>query len=315
LIWESQTKSALNEIKQFGLKNFRGCSNGICTSYGDNAYIDSRGSYNYGIRSLFAKLYRDVFPFNKLFDSQVALTRFHFDESVKYKGEYYRRSERVQFLLNKYSVPIDNLRGGCLSFFSLNDKKISLHYIQLLDTLDVTANYIDLSSRNSFFEIGGGFGVNTHLLIENFPNIRKIIYLDIPPNLYVGTQYLKSFYGPKVKTYRETKGLDTISFAPNDELEIICITPEQIEKLNCEIDLFHNAGSFVEMPQEIVANYASHVERLLTKTSGAISLVSYDGFDLNTTFNPDNLPSFFKKPHKKYEVETVNLNHDFHYII
>ena len=86
------------------------------------------------------------------------------------------------------------------------------------------------------------------------------------------------------------KNLDKISFSKNDELEILCIPPWLIEKVETEIDHFHNAASFVEMPKMVIKNYVKFINKLKTKE---ISLISYDGFDLKTTFEPEQLNSFF----------------------
>ena len=77
-------------------------------------------------------------------------------------------------------------------------------------------------------------------LITNFPNIKKILYLDAVPNIYVGTKYLEHHFGKKVKNYLDLKNLDKIRFQDNDELEILCIPPWLIEKVDVEIEHFHN---------------------------------------------------------------------------
>ena len=59
----------------------------------------------------------------------------------------------------------------------------------------------------------------------------------------------------KVKDYLNIKNSSQIRFADNDDLEILCIPPWVIERLNVEIDHFHNAASFVEMPEKIIKNY------------------------------------------------------------
>ena len=67
--------------------------------------------------------------------------------------------------------------------------------------------------------------------------------------------------------------------------------PWEIEKLNVKIDHFHNAASFVEMPKEVVKNYYKFIKKFSTKE---ISLISYDGYDENTTFNPESLNEIFE---------------------
>ena len=142
----------------------------------------------------------------------------------------------------------------------------------------------------SFFEIGGGFGANIHFLLTNFSNIKKIIYLDTVPNIYIGSEYLKYFYGKSVKNYLDTYDSNKISFSNDEKLEIICMPPWQIEKLDAKIDHFHNAASFVEMPEKVVKNYISHLKKNKIKD---ISLISYGNHDPKTTFNPELLNNFF----------------------
>ena len=131
--------------------------------------------------------------------------------------------------------------------------------------------------------------------------------MDTVPNIFVGTSYLKHYFKEKVKDYIELKNLNKISFSKNNELEILCIPPWLIERVDAEIDHFHNAASFVEMPKEAVKNYIKFIKKFKTKE---ISLISYDGFDPKTTFNPEELNEFFenklKITYKNHLIEESN---------
>jgi putative sugar O-methyltransferase len=188
-----------------------------------------------------------------------------------------------------------SLLGGCLQKAKIDGQDFSVFYLSVLEQQDNLASLIKFNKIKSVFEIGGGFGANIHILLENYKNIKKVIYLDIPPNLYIGTQYLKAFYGSAVFDYRALRSRDSIKFSENDDLEIFCIAPWQIEKFNSKIDLFINSHSFVEMPEYIVKNYVNNIQRLPGSEASAIALTTYSCFDLNTTFHPDKLPKFFKK--------------------
>jgi len=160
----------------------------------------------------------------------------------------------------------------------------------MADRIDKLSKSFNFKVTKSFFEIGGGFGANIHFLVTNFYNIKKILYLDTVPNIYVGTSYLKQHFGNNVKDYLELKNLNKISFSKNNELEILCIPPWLIEKVDAEIDHFHNAASFVEMPKIVIKNYVNFIKKFKIKE---ISLLSYDNFDSKTTFNPEQLNEFF----------------------
>ena len=142
-------------------------------------------------------------------------------------------------------------------------------------------------------------------LLENYPNVGKIVYLDIPPSLYVGTQYLKSFFGESVKNYSGLRDRTEIRFEDNNNLEILCIAPWQIERLRCGIDIFHNAYSFVEMPKKVVKNYGEFIKNLMTE-NGKVCLFSYDRFDTSTTIDPNQLPSLMGIPDDNYRIEEVS---------
>lgn len=313
--WASKAKSSVNEIIKFGLSDFRGMKNAITTSFGDNAIVDARNNYNSGVRLIVSKILRNFYPFNRLFENQINLTLEYFRESVAYKNLYLSSNNRVVELISKYNLDFETTKGGCLYYGNFNGVNISHHYLQLLDTLDRIDSESPISKKKTFLEIGGGFGVNVHLIIELF-KVKKIIYLDIAPNLYVGTQYLKSFYGDKVIDYKRSKHMESIKFSNNDELEIYCITPSQIEKIKSEIDLFHNAHSFVEMPEYVVDNYAKKIEAILSKKNSTVSLVSYDKFNLNSTFDPNKLPGFFNGNASKFHVPTLTPQRgNFHFVI
>ena len=248
---------------------------------------------------------------SRVFNAQIALTKAQWEDNLLLKQQIINNSLEIQNLLSKFKMPSDTLRGNCVDYIDIDGEKISTHYLQLLHTHSVLSQEINFSEVRGFFEIGGGFGANIHLLVENYPNIKKFIYLDISPNLYVAAQYLKSFYGSAVKLFLDKE--DTIFFLADDSLEILCILPEQIEKLNVEIDCFYNAHSFVEMPEKTVQMYIKNINRMLSKkNNSSIALVSYDGFELNTTFDPDNLTGFFEKKMSKRVIGSL-FNPDRNY--
>ena len=285
--WDYKNSRAILEIKKKGIQNFRGLTAGIGTSFSDNEVLDVRNEYNIKGR-IFGKIFS--LPFlNIIFNSQLKLTKSYIKSFLLNKSIVYENDRNVHDLLKKYKFE-NTTEFGCVSSFKYLNKKYSCHYLEMADRVNKLSKQFNFNDISSLFEIGGGFGANVHFLITNFPNIKKILYLDVVPNIYVGTQYLKRFYKDNIKDYSDLKNLDTISFSRNNELEILCIPPWLIEKVEANIDHFHNAASFVEMPKKIVENYVKFIRKFKTKE---ISLISYDKFDLKTTFNPEELNIFF----------------------
>ena len=285
--WNYKNSRAIIEIKKKGLEDFRGITSGIGTSFADNLVLDVRNEFNIKGR-IVGKIFS--LPFlNTIFSEQMKTTKVYLDSFVKNQAILYQNSQNVRNLISKFKFN-NTTDFGCIQSFKYLNKNYSCHYLNMAYRINNLSKYFDFKNIKVYFEIGGGFGSNIHFLITNFPNIKKILYLDIVPNIYVGTEYLRYYYKEKVKDYSELKNLDKISFSKNNELEIFCVPPWLIEKIDTEIDHFHNAASFVEMPKKVISNYVKFIKRLNTKE---ISLISYSGFDLKTTFNPEELNSFF----------------------
>ena len=285
--WDYKNTRAISEIKKKGLKDFRGLTAGIGTSFSDNQVLDVRNEYN-----IKGRIIGRIFSLplmNVIFNSQLNVTKNYIDAYLQNKAIVYQNDKNVINLLEKFKFE-NTTEFGCLSSFRYLNKDYSCHYLEMADRVNKLSKSFDFNAIFSFFEIGGGFGANVHFLISNFSNIKKILYLDVVPNIYVGTEYLRKFYKDRVKDYSELKNLNSISFSKNDELEIFCIPPWLIEKVDTNVDHFHNAASFVEMPKKVIKNYVKFIRKFKTRE---ISLISYDGFDLETTFHPEELNLFF----------------------
>lgn len=295
--WDYKNKNTLSEIKRKGIGEFRGSSASIGISFGDSYLTDIRDELNFKgkIVSSFFSL-----PFiSRIFNLQINLTKKYLNSNLKNLAVIYRDNDAVRKLINKYKF-IETTRFGCISKFQYENKEYSIHYLNMAHRIENLSEKFNFEKIKSFFEIGGGYGANIHFLLTNFPNIKKVIYLDTVPNIYVGTEYLRYHFKDKVKDYLITMDKKEILFEDNDELEIICIPPWEIEKINVQIDHFHNASSFVEMPEKIIKNYVKYVNKFNSKQ---VSLISYDNFDTNTTFDPRLLTNFFDNKLKIFKKE------------
>ena len=296
--WDYKNKRAILEIKKKGLKDFRGLTSGIGTSFADNLTLDIRNEL--GIKGRIVGKIFSLPVLSKIFNGQLSITKNYLNSSIENQSIVYQNNKNVQNLLGRYKFE-NTTDFGCIQSFEYLNKKYSCSYLQMADRIDKLSKSFDFKNTKSFFEIGGGYGANIHFLITNFSNIKKILYLDTVPNIFVGTSYLKHYFGEKVKDYTELKNFNKISFSKNDELEILCIPSWLIERVDVEIDHFHNAASFVEMPKGVIKNYVKFINKFKTKE---ISLISYDGFDLKTTFDPEELNEFFEN---KLEISYKNV--------
>ena len=285
--WDYKNRRTIYQLKKKNLKNFRNLNSGVGTSFCDNLVYDIRNEYNLKGRiiSSFCRL-----PIiKKIYEGQLKVTSTHINNYLKNLSIVYNNDERVNALLNKYKFE-NTTEFGCIQKFSKNNSEYSTHYINMADRVDILSKKFDFTKIKTYFEIGGGFGSNIHFLLTNFKNIKKVIYLDVVPNIYVGTEYLRYFYKENIKDYLSTKKSKELSFENNENLEIICIPPWEIEKIKVEIDHFHNAASFVEMPENVVENYVKYLKK---NKINQVSLISYNGHESKITYKPELLNNFF----------------------
>ena len=299
--WNYKTKKILYWIKKKGLENFRGLNSGVGTSFADNIVLDYRNEL--GLKGRIASIFTNLPIFKKIYEGQIKLTSSITDAFIEKNRKFYENNEKVKHLISKYKIE-NSTEFGCELKFKNNNKDFSCHYLNLCGEIEVISNSINYKEIYTLFEIGGGFGANIHLLLNNFKNIKKIIYLDIVPNLFVGTEYLRKFYGDSVKDYSFLRQKEQIKFSDNDDLEIFCIPPWKINNIVAKVDHFHNSSSFQEMPEKIVKNYIDFIYKLANK-SISVSLVIYEGWQKNNTLSPNQINELFEN--KLFIRESNNL--------
>jgi len=269
--WWRRSLSAAREIEKNGLNEFRSSTNinTAAATYGDASLIDYRRLVE--TSSILDRLGLAIINrtrLKRLFDAQVNATRDFVNRLLELEKNALTLSnpDRLTKLIENYQIE-NTINFGCDRITIFEDKSYSTHYLNTLDILDFVEKNWTLKDLNSFLEIGPGYGTLIHLIEQNYPNIRKFIAVDIVPNVWVVTEYLRSHYGDCVKDYLETREMKEIKFKDDTSLEIFVIPTWQIEKISSSIDCFWNSISFVEMSTDIVANYAEKIATISTNKS------------------------------------------------
>jgi len=309
--WDYKTKKILYWLKKKGLNDFRGLNSGVGTSYADNIILDIRNELGFRGRLLSSVTY---LPFiRKIYDAKIKKKLDNINEFIEKNKKYYVNNERVKFLISKYKIE-QSTEFGCKLKFEFNNKDFSCHYLNICDRIEIIDKIVNIKKIKTYFEIGGGFGTNIHLLLNNFNNIKKVIYLDMVPNLFVGTEYLKFFFKDAVKDYSYFRNKEDIKFSSDDSLEIFCIPPWKIKNISSKVDHFHNSASFQEMTMTTVKNYANFILKLLNKDS-ALSLIVYDGFKRNKTLSPSTINNIFDNKLNIQEFTRLNDNQKKNFLL
>ncbi len=277
--WLGSAETTASGLRRHGISHFR--SDPRATpggSFNDAPKLDPREAWVSGKRgALLRPLVDNRFIKKHVLNKYVSVIESLYDETLVYKTQYLEANLGSWFedFVATYGLP-DTLVGDCKAAVTLRGRKVSISYLDFILRITTFQPHADFSRVNSLFVIGGGFGYEAHLLMHMFPNIKKCLYLDIPPMLYIATQYLKHFFGPGVRDYRELREKQQLAFSPDDSQEILAIPPWMIERFEGSIDLFWNSCSFQEIPKSTRAHYASFVNRFSSVAPSAqICLIIY----------------------------------------
>ena len=265
--WARKISRLEGDIKNKDFSNFRGIDTGMNASFSD--------SENTNIGTTLKKRKKIIFNiFNqsfiaKIFNQQVNITNKYLNRFLVASQNYYLQNDKVLKLTENYDL--SNTAGfGCISKVKINNLEVSFRALEMINKINEIRGLSNLEKSKTYCEIGGGFGLNAQLILNNFKNIKKFLYIDTYPTIFYGTEYLRNYFNNSVIDYSETIEMKEIKFSDDDKLQIICIPSWEMKKLNVEIDHFHNAFSFVEMNENIVENYLNYLKKFKTKSQSLI---------------------------------------------
>jgi putative sugar O-methyltransferase len=268
--WARYTRRIIDSIRRYGLDNFRE-NTGISKGFGDCCIYDPIDLLPpNSLKAISLKLLRRIPPIKYLYKEFRKINSGHIEQLNNFTSLFYSSIFEDAFadLLPKGRIP-DTLAGKPGLTVTVGNRKIGLSNMRALVWIREYAEKANLANCKTVMEIGGGFGAYVHMLLKCFPSIRKVIYLDIPPMLYIGTEYLRHYYNEAVVDYGKSSTMKMISFKSDDSYEIYCIAPWQISLVDAKLDFFWNSASFQEMPENVVNNYAKHIRRLLHERARA----------------------------------------------
>ena len=166
-----------------------------------------------------------------------------------------QQGERAKVVCSR----VDDSGAGDPHLYVLDGRQYSsnmLHHIVLLSLLFHDAG---TDEYQRVLEIGGGYGA----LAEALHKYRDVgsgyfVEVDIPPLVYVTTQYLKALFPEKVVDYRQVRNSSRIT-ARDIQGKILVIPPWSVPALDLRFDLLWNSISFQEMEPDVVTNYLEFV--------------------------------------------------------
>lgn len=285
--WKSNSFRTENNIRRLGIEEFRSVP-AISKGFSDVITYDPleifSGSH---IKEKF------ILKLNKTSFIRKYCTRYYLkkinnliNENLKLKSELFENNYGnwlKEFLFKKKEIEMNY--GKPSDKLMVNGKYYPKTYLTAFKRIDLMSKLIDLKKIKCIFEIGGGFGSFAHSILSFYNNICKLYYLDIVPNIYLGTQYLDLLFPRIVKNYKFTKNQNLL--LSKEKKVIFAIPPWELKKIQNDFDLFVNFASFQEIEKKVLINYLE----LIKKRSKNKTLFCFGFYktDKNNRLNSDEV--------------------------
>ena len=266
--WAVYQKKFLPELYSFGLHNFRRRENSILASFGASD-LSSQPSIDLSLLKFFSNQYIANI---KVVQKFVFFINTYLNKILPIKNCYDIKTEDLEKLCYEFAhiygqqVGARSINqfeastiGNPSAVFEVNKKKYTMTLVNYYLQYVYCYKYIDFNSLKIIVELGSGSGKQVEIIKKLHPDICFILY-DIPPQLYVCEQYLKTIFPESVVSYRDTRAMEC--FPEDRKGKIFILGTHKFPLIeNLKVDLFWNSASFQEMEPEIVANYLKYVNR------------------------------------------------------
>lgn len=175
--------------------------------------------------------------------------------------EYVKKTDK-----NRYLMQLDESILGNPPPIYIDKKLVSqdlansiLEYKSIFETKNVR-------NISTIMEIGAGSGRTADVILRLNKDVKKYIFVDIPPALAISESYISLlFKDKKIFKYRDFKKFKEIEMEFSNS-QLIFLLPHQIRLLPANyIDLTINISSFHEMLHKQINIYFNEIERLTRK--------------------------------------------------
>lgn len=263
--WAIYETRFMRELEMYGLKDMRRQKNLVFRSFGAVDFVHPLAELTFRNSRVFKKWPMNtnlVRSFAERFDRFMSryiktLDSLDFDSYVRlgyaYAQEYARGSHARP--LSEFSM---SLAGNPDGVVEIDGRWYSRQMIQYYLQYAYVSRFVDFERLPIIAELGSGMGRQAEIFFKLHPNSAYLLF-DIPPQIYVAEQYLKTVFPGKVVSYRETREWQDLSRVEPGHIYIFGnFKMPLIASKN--IDLFWNSASFHEMEPGVVSNYLSFVD-------------------------------------------------------
>lgn len=263
--WKGYERGNVRYIENFGLRDFFQKPSSFGARSLRKNYLPTLAGQCFGVL-INALSKRALLPDTDWRNSHLNYFKFAKDDSKAIRQTYGNVLHTVLRNLpggTRIDTLVDDLAGNPSEVISIGKKKFSLAFLEYFWRILFMQNLVPLDNAHYVYEIGMGYGGFADVLLKMYPDI-CICLTDIPPQLYIAEQYLKSVFPGKVLGYLETRDrvvIDRDTFGPH---RVVIVPPWDVAKIAPDtFDGFTNQNSFQEMSPATCQRYCAEIQPLI----------------------------------------------------
>jgi len=271
--WKTASKHILEDIKTAGIENFQ--SHKSASKYYVPSYSENLSGQEMNCFSLIEENFVQFALSNDIDPSRAAHCKTLYQYFIKgfLEGHIKGYMHYNTFLAADTSKAphLSNISqssiGNPHELFTFHGKKYSRVFLNYLRALAFLKKHVsDTDTIKTILEIGGGYGTLGEIMLQSNHDC-FYINIDIPPLSYVSTYYLQQVFGQDaIADYSTTRDMEIIDIdILKEKYRGAVLCPWQLPRIKGNFDLFANFISFQEMEPAIVENYASYLNRIISK--------------------------------------------------
>jgi len=262
--WAVYEKILLPELLKLGLQDYRRRKNSILSCFDATDLSYSLGQIDF-FKSRFYNSFYTKIPLwprflsflNTLLNKILPIHSSHSSADINKLFYLYALMYGEKFGAKSINDFEASLFGNPEHVMKINKKMYTMSILDFYISYAYNCKYINFDDIKIMVELGSGSGKQIEVIKKLHPNVCFLIF-EVPPQLYVCEQYLKSVFPGDVVSYKDTKMMNSLPNYCKGKIFIFGNWKFSILK-KVQVDLFWNSASFQEMEPDIVANYLRYV--------------------------------------------------------
>jgi putative sugar O-methyltransferase len=256
--WAAYTHRFTSELRQHGLRDFRRQDDKVFRAFGAVDFVHKMASVHISRNRFLKHLPKAMTEALDNWASRYLNVPDGLDfESYVELGYYFAKHRAHETNAKSIEYLNVSLAGNPRGAVMIEGRNYTRQSIQYYLQYASAYRHFAFPASSVVAELGSGMGRQTEIFAKLHPDVSLLLF-DLPPQIYVAEQWLKSVFPGRVVSYLECRNMQSLEAVEPGKIYIFGNYQMPLLRTR-QIDLFWNSASFHEMEPDIVAMYLADV--------------------------------------------------------